>query len=53
MSKVSAMIRIISNNEFIGRMTTDNKTRVIVIGAYLLFLSDKDSKNRDCFILGQ
>jgi hypothetical protein len=38
------MIRIISNKEFIGRMTTDNKTRVIVIGAYLLFYQIKSQR---------
>lgn len=37
LDKIESLLETLKNNEFIGRLTNNKKTRVIVLDAYLLF----------------
>lgn len=44
LKEINQLVNTLSKNEFIGRLTVDKKTRVIVMSVYLIFYDISDSE---------
>lgn len=44
LKEINQLVNTLSKNEFLGRLTVDKKTRVIVMSVYLIFYDISDSE---------
>lgn len=50
--EIDDLMNTLSKSEFIGRLTINKKTRVVVMKRFLIFLRDKYQYYSNSFILG-